>query len=133
MSVHPFFSGGKPTKSNKYEEEYDYSEIEGNSHIKISKTDKSQSATKKESNKARISTSSLFQWNTSSLHSNKDSHMAHENKLQEKEKLRKVIDGANAPIITGKSWYKYLKSSHYHGLKDPASESDIYFGLSLLQ
>ena len=41
MSVSPFVSGGKPTESNKNEEEYDDSEIEEKSHIKTSKTDKS--------------------------------------------------------------------------------------------
>ena len=66
--VSPFVSGGKLIESNKYEEESDYSEVEEKSHMKISKTDKIQSATKKESNKARINTSSVFQWNTSSLH-----------------------------------------------------------------
>ena len=65
--------------------------IEEKSHIKTSKTDKSQSAIKKESKKYRINTSSVFQWNTSSLHAAKDSRMAHENKLQEKEKLRKLL------------------------------------------
>ena len=57
----------------------------------------------------------------------------HMNFLQEKAKLIKVIDGANAPKITGKSWYKSLKYSHYPGLKDPTSESAVYFGLSLTQ
>ena len=47
MSVSPFLSGGKPIESNKNGEESDESEIEENSHIKISKTDKIQSATKK--------------------------------------------------------------------------------------
>ena len=64
----PFVSRGKPIESNKDEEESDYSEVEEKFHIKLSKTDKIQSATKKESNKARINTSSVFQWNTSSLH-----------------------------------------------------------------
>ena len=91
MSVSPFVSGGKPIESNKNEEESDDSKIEEKSHIKISKTDKSQSETKKESNKARINTSSVFQWNTPILHASKYSHMAHTNKLQEREKLRKVI------------------------------------------
>ena len=59
--------------------------------------------------------------------------MAHRNKFQEKEKMRKVIDGANAPKMTGKSRYKSLKYSHYRGLKDPASASAVYFGLSLIQ
>ena len=54
-------------------------------------------------------------------------------KLQEKAKLIKVNDGDNAPKNTVKSWYKSLKSSHYPGLKDPASASALYFGLSLLQ
>ena len=45
--------------------------------------------------------------------------MEHEKKLQEKEKLRKAIDVANAPKITGKSRYKYLKYSRFHGLNDP--------------
>ena len=49
------------------------------------------------------------------------------------EKTRKVIDGANAPKMTGKSRYKSFKSSHSHGLKDPASASDVYSGLSLIQ
>ena len=47
MSVSPFVSGGKPIEINKNEEESDDIEIEENSQIKISKTDKSQSATKK--------------------------------------------------------------------------------------
>ena len=102
MSVSPFVSGGKPIEINKNEEEYDDSEIDENSHIKTSKTDKSQSANKKESNKSRINKSSIFQWNTSSLQTTKDSNMAHE-KFIIKGKLRKVIDGANAPKITGKS------------------------------
>ena len=59
--------------------------------------------------------------------------MAHRNKFQEKEKMRKVIDGANAPKMTGKSRYKYLKCSFYHGMKYPASASAVYFGISLLQ
>ena len=62
--------------------------------------DKSQSATNKESKKARINTSSIFQWNTSILHSTKDIRMAHENKFQEKAKLRNVIYGVNAPKMT---------------------------------
>ena len=78
MSASPFVYGGKPTKSNKNEEESNDSEIEKKSHIKISKTDKIQSATKKESNKARINTSPVFQWKTSSLHADNDSRMAHE-------------------------------------------------------
>ena len=53
--------------------------------------------------------------------------------LQEKAKLRKVIDGTNTPKMTSKSRYKYLKSSHYHGLKDLASASSVYFGLRMLQ
>ena len=59
--------------------------------------------------------------------------MAHEKKSQEKEKLRKIIDGANAPKMTGKSQYKSLKSSHYHGLKDPEYSSAVYFGIILIQ
>ena len=59
--------------------------------------------------------------------------MAHENKLQEKEKLIKVIDGTNAPKMTGKSRHKSLKYSHSHGLKDPTSASAVYFGLILSQ
>ena len=53
--------------------------------------------------------------------------------MQEKAKLRKVVDGDNTPKITGKSRYKSLKSSHSHGLKDPTSASAVYFVLSLLQ
>ena len=53
--------------------------------------------------------------------------------MQEKEKLRKVIDGANTPKMTGKSQYKSLKSSQYRGLEDPASTSAVYFCSSLLQ
>ena len=53
--------------------------------------------------------------------------------FQEKAKMRNVIDGANAPKMTGKSRYKSLKPYHLHGTKDPASISDVYFGLSLLQ
>ena len=75
-----FFSRGKPVESSKDDEESDYSEIEENYHKKISKRDKSQSATNKESNKARINTSSVFKWNTSILHASKDIRMAHENK-----------------------------------------------------
>ena len=59
--------------------------------------------------------------------------MAHKNKLQEREKLRKVIDGANAPKMTGKSRYNYLKYSHSHGLNDSVSASAVCFGLSLIQ
>ena len=91
--------------------------------------DKSQSATNKESKKARINTSSIFQWNTSILHAVDDSHMAHENKLQEKAKLRKVVDSSNAPKMTGNSRYKSVKSSHSCGLKYPASASAFYFDL----
>ena len=49
------------------------------------------------------------------------------------KKLRKVIEGANAPKMTVKSMYKSLKYYYYHGLKDPSSGSAVYFGLSLLQ
>ena len=133
MLVYTFVFGDKPIKSNKNEGKYNDSKIEEKFHIKISKIDKSQSATRKESNKARINTSSVFQCNTPCLHSAKYSRMAHRNKFQEKEKMRKVIDGANAPKMTGKSRYKSLKYSHYRGLKDPASASAVYFGLSLIQ
>ena len=68
------------------------------------KTDKSQSATKKESKKAMINTSSAFKWSTSISHAAKNSRTVHEKKLQEKEKLRKVIEGANAKKITVKSF-----------------------------
>ena len=54
-------------------------------------------------------------------------------KKGEKSKLRKFIDGANAPNITGKSEYKSLKSSGSHGLKDPASASAVYFVLIMIQ
>ena len=77
ISVSPFFSGGKSIERNKYEEEYHYNEIEEKFHIETRKTDKSQSATNKETNKARINTSSVFQWNTSSLHNDKDSRISH--------------------------------------------------------
>ena len=60
MSVSIFVSGSKPTESNKNEEESKNSETEEKSHIKISKLDKSQSKTKKESNKARINTGYVF-------------------------------------------------------------------------
>ena len=59
--------------------------------------------------------------------------MAREKKWREKAKLRKVMDGVNATKMTGKSRYKYLKSSHYHVMKDPASASTVYFGLILIQ
>ena len=124
-----FVSRVKPIESNKDEEESDGSEIDEKSHIKIRNTNKSQSATKKE----RINTGSVFQWDTSISHAAKYIRMAHQQKLQEKAKLRKVLDGANAPNITGKSRYKSLKSSHFHGLKDPASASAFYYSLSLLQ
>ena len=101
--------------------------------MKISKTDKSQSSANRESNKSRIDKISIFQWNTSSLPAAKDSHMAHENKLQEKSKLRKVIDSVNAPKITGKSRSKSLKYSRSNGLKDPASTSAVYFVLIMIQ
>ena len=51
----------------------------------------------------------------------------HIKKLQEKAILRKVIDGSNAPKMTGKSRYKSHKYSHSRGLKDPASASAVYF------
>ena len=57
----------------------------------------------------------------------------HMKKIAKKEKLRKVIDGANAPKMTRKLWCKSLKYSHCHGLKDPGSASAVYFGLSLIQ
>ena len=49
---------------NKNKEGYNDSEIEEKSHIKISKTNKIQSATNKESNKSSKNTSSIFKWNT---------------------------------------------------------------------
>ena len=54
-------------------------------------------------------------------------------KIQEQEKLREVIDGDNTPKMTDKSRYKYLKYSHSRRMKDPSSESSVYFGLSLIQ
>ena len=61
ISVSPFVSGGKTIESNKKEEEPNDSEIELKSNIKISRTDKSQSANKKEGNKKRINTSFIYQ------------------------------------------------------------------------
>ena len=80
-----------------------------------------------------INTSSVFQWNTSSLHAAKDSFMSHENKWQEKAKLRIFIDGTNAPEITVKLRYKSLKFSHSKGPKDPRSASAVFVGLRMIQ
>ena len=65
MAVYTFLSGGKPVESNKNEQESNESETEETSRIKTGKMDKSQSATKKLINKARINTSYLFQCNIS--------------------------------------------------------------------
>ena len=51
--------------------------------------DKSQRSTKKESKKARINTSYVFQWITSRLHDANYSLTTHENKLQEIGKTEK--------------------------------------------
>ena len=56
---------------------------------KIRKNDKIRRATKKESNKARVNTSYVFQLNTSSLDDVKDIHIAHENKLEKRQNLER--------------------------------------------
>ena len=58
--------------------------------------------------------------------------MVHENKLQEKEKLRNIIDGINAPKMIDKLWYKSFKSSHSHGLNHPVTARDVYLSVSML-
>ena len=91
MSVSTFVSRGKPIDSNKHEEESDDSEIEENFHIKISNKDKIQSATNKESNKANINTSYVFQWNTSTLNASKDICMAHEEFFKKRKYRERLL------------------------------------------
>ena len=73
----------------------------------------------------------VVNWAPSRLKDAKDSKSAYEMKLQQKLELRKVIDGASAPKLTGSSRYDSLKSKG-NDLNSPATSCAVTFGLSLL-
>lgn len=51
---------------------------------------------------------------------------------KEQEDLRKVVDGASAPKLTGTGRHGTLHMSSTYGLNDPATISAVVFGLNLL-
>ena len=73
----------------------------------------------------------VAEWKVSQLNNPRDEKEARQMKMKQKLELRKVIDGVNAPKMTGSSRVKILKASD-RDLNDPASTTAIQFGLSLL-
>ena len=93
---------------------------------------KSRRAIKKENEGARkTGMRKVFNWAPSQLKDAKDSKSAHEMKLLQKQELRKVEDGVNAPKLTGSMRCNSLKSEG-SDLNSPATSTALSFGLSLL-
>jgi len=99
----------------------------------ISSTDKGRQrntrASKEDSEK---SATEVVKWHPSATNAPTDEKMALEEKTREKINLRKVLDGANAPKMTGSNRYDAVVSASHSGMNDHAGASAVHFGLGLL-
>ena len=80
----------------------------------------------------RSSVTNVVKWHPSSAKAAANEKMALEEKKREKLQLRKVIDGASAPKMTGSSRYDAVVSASHSSINDQAGASAVHFGLGLL-
>jgi len=107
--------------------------------LKISRTKKgkkkgsvSSSSNGSREREGRSSVTNVVKWHPSSAKASIDEKMALEEKKREKLQLRKVIDGASAPKMTGSSRYDAVGSTSHSSINDQAGASAVHFGLGLL-
>lgn len=74
----------------------------------------------------------VVEWRPSTLKHVQSSKAAVEAQQKERQELRRVKDGANAPKLTGSARHGNLNVSTLHSLDDPATVSAVIFGLNLL-
>lgn len=73
----------------------------------------------------------VFEWTPSTLKTAVDNKTAYDMKLKEKREMRKVLDGVNAPKLTGSSRYDNLRSKG-GDINDPSVSCAVSFALTLL-
>jgi len=73
----------------------------------------------------------VFEWTPSQLKTATDNKMAYEIKMKEKREMRKVLDGVNAPKLTGSTRYDILRSKG-GDINDPSISCAVSFALTLL-
>jgi len=129
-TISPFLSVEDSNIDQKNISSYsDSSDEEQSTALKVSKTGSKQRGNTT-IERARF-TKKVFEWTPSQLKNSKDEKSAHKRKLEDRAKDQKVVDGVNAPKLTGIGRYEILKSSP-RGLSDLATSSAVSFGLSLL-
>ena len=118
----------------KHKEDSDSSDIsdteEDLHEIEISTTNKSGKSKGKDSQKEKV-VREVFEWAPSHLNTSKSTKSAYHKKVEQKTNLKRVVDGVNAPKLTGTSRYKALKSNG-RDFNDPATSSAVSFALTLL-
>jgi U3 small nucleolar RNA-associated protein 20 len=116
-----------PRISINVDNDSDEQEIRG---LEISRT-LPRISRKKQSEEDTIEVRKVFEWTPSTLKTATDNKAAYVQKLKEKREMRKVLDGANAPKLTGSSRYDNLRSKG-GDIDDPSVLCAVSFALTLL-
>lgn len=111
-----------PTHDGNSDDEEEGLTISGSTSERIKSSSKSKDCRQ---NRA------IFEWNPSQLKNAKDTRMAYEMKVKQKYEFRKVLDGINAPKLTGSARYKGIQSSS-GDINNPSTSCALSFALSLL-
>lgn len=140
-SVSPFVLGdAMRTKGNFEDDSGDSSGDDDDEDeakpLKISRTKQGKmnkgSVSSGREKEGRSSATNVVKWHPSSAKAAANEKMALEEKKREKLQLRKVIDGASAPKMTGSSRYDAVVSTSHSSINDQAGASAVHFGLGLL-
>ena len=107
----------------------DSSDEEDGIGIKISGRKKSKSKDKKPTEK---NTAVCAVWLPATMQSSSSRKTAVGIQHGERQKLRKVEDGANAPKLTGSSRHGQFESFKSNAINEPASEVAVWFSLRLM-